>query len=66
MNEYFVKVELYHEGCSLETKCFILDAENGKEAVHLIKEHIQNKQNSYLIKPSGIPDDFKLLDIRRL
>ena len=66
MNEYFVKVKLYHGGRSLGTKYFILDAENGKEAIRLVEEHIQKKQNSNFLIHSEISDDFELLDIHRL
>ena len=66
INEYFVKIEMYHNGRSLGTKCFILDAESGKEAVNLVQEQVQKKRDSIFLKPPEIPDDFELLDIHKL
>ena len=66
MNEYFVKVKLYRDRRFLGTKCFIFDAESGKEAVHLVQEYVEKKQNSIFINSSKKPDDFELLDIHKL
>jgi len=45
---------------------FILDAENGKEAVRLVEEHIQKKLDSNFLKAKPVPDNLELLDIHKL
>ena len=59
MNEYFVKIEPFHEGKSLGVQCFILNAKNGMEAV---KETVRIIDKKY--EPAEITKE--LIDVHRL